>query len=254
MSGTAVCACKLILFIHFFYSCKKKNDSPHRSLGQHPPALATALPRGQALALGDRHLRIGRYVDYFHRWPAAVNRKNQNNLKRISLLAVGKNSRRREMPTEDEQKSMEKREVAAWNRLVSACNLEIKRMHERNGIFLTAQGFLLAGFGVTLSAHVMVDPLFLLFVHVSICFIGCLTSLSTLCSVGTASWMHNVWSKRLDKLVNSASYITEENYFTFGCCEKWPAAIARIAPVICPGVLSVSWLVLFFVSIFFRIS
>ena len=158
------------------------------------------------------------------------------------------------MPTEEEQKDMEEREIAAWNRLVSACNLEKKMMHDRTGIFLTAQGFLLAAFGVTLSAHVMVNPLFLLFVHIALCSIGFLTSLATLCSVGASSWMHYVWSKRLHIFVNNSLYIKEENYFTFGCCEKWPATIARIAPVVCPGVLSISWVVLFFVSIFFRIS
>jgi hypothetical protein len=159
------------------------------------------------------------------------------------------------MPIEEEEhKKREKREIAAWRRLVAACNLEKKWMHERSGTFLTAQGFLLAAFGVTLSAHVLVDPLFLLFVHMALCSIGCLTSFSSLCSVGASSWMHHVWSKRLHTLVDNAIYIKEENYFTYGCCEKWPAAIARIAPVVCPAVLTISWLVLFFVSIFFRLS
>lgn len=158
------------------------------------------------------------------------------------------------MPTEDEQKNLEKREIAAWHRLVSACNLEKKIMHDRNGIFLTAQGLLLAAFGVTLSAHVMVKPLFLLFVHIALCSIGFLTSVSALCSVGASAWMHYIWSKRLDTLANNSFFIKEENYFTFGCCEKWPASIARIAPVVCPGVLSLSWVALFFVSIFLRIT
>lgn len=157
------------------------------------------------------------------------------------------------MPGEKDSER-EKREIAAWRRLVAACNLEKKWMHERSGSFLTVQGFLLAAFGVTLSSHVLIDPVFLLLVHLAICCIGCLTSLSALGSVGASAWMHHVWSKRLRELVANSHYINEENSFTYGCCAPWPDAIARIAPVVCPAILTLCWLGLFCVSIFFRLT
>lgn len=157
-------------------------------------------------------------------------------------------------PEDNDQQKYERHEIAAWRRLVAACNQEKRWMHERSGTFLTAQGFLLAAFGVTLSAHVLIAPLFLLFVHIALCVIGCLTSLSALCSVSAAAWMHRIWSQRLHKLVSSSSYIKAENYFTYGCGGQRPDAMARLAPLVCPAVLTVCWLVLLFVSIFFRLT
>jgi len=152
------------------------------------------------------------------------------------------------------QEKHERQELAAWHRLVAACNQEKRWMHERSGTFLTAQGFLLAAFGVTLSAHVLISPLFLLFVHIVLCVIGCLTSFSALCSVGAAAWMHRLWSQRLHNLVSSSNYIKAENYFTYGCCGQWPDAMARLAPLVCPAILTLCWLVLLCVSILFRLT
>lgn len=154
----------------------------------------------------------------------------------------------------DGQNDREKRDLAAWRRLVAACDLERKYMHERSATFLTVQGFLMAAFGVTLSSHVLIDPLFLLFVHLAICCIGCLTSLSALASIGASAWMHHAWSRQLRTLVDNSPCINQEHYFTHGCCAPWPVAVVRLAPAIGPAVLTLSWLGLFFVSIFYRLT
>jgi|GEM_PF-3934600 len=139
------------------------------------------------------------------------------------------------------------KEVQIWDRLVAACNLEKQWMHERIGRFYTTQGFLLAAVGLAVTSRQMSGQILLKYIVASICFVGMTTSLTAFVAIGSASWMHQVWSSRLFRFAKDSRYINKSNWFTFGCCSQIPGYLARYVPLLTPMVLFAVWISLFFV-------
>lgn len=143
-------------------------------------------------------------------------------------------------------------ESMVWNRLVSTCNLEKKWMQERLGRFFVSQAFLCTLFGALLSSHiddnsiVGFDKTLVFNIRVWICVVGFIMSVASFAVLLAARSMHKEWSNRLSDFTTKSKFIKEDNFFTFGCCKKWPANWSRTLPIVPPAIMGVVWTLIFY--------